>query len=317
MARRRISIVVPCYRDEPNIRELYRRVRKTMEATSYDWEVVYVNDGSPDNSHLILSELTATEPNLTVVTLSRNFGVMSAFHAGMNEASGDAVVIMDGDLQDPPEVIPEFISQWESGYLVVFGCRSGRIESRFRRLGYKVFYRIWETLADTPVAVDAGEYALIDRRVVDIVRELPEKDRFLRGLRGWAGFPQIGVEYERPGRYAGETTQSLASYLVWSARAITSFSVKPLRFVSMMAFGSCILMVALLVFMVATYLLGVDAPHGFFTIIFVVLFAATAQIFSMAIIAEYLVGIFQEVKGRPSYVVQSIERSDGGSTASD
>lgn len=305
---RMISVIVPCYRDEHNIREMIRRLKAVFAQITPNWEVVYVNDASPDDSARVLEEVAAEEPNVTVVSFSRNFGVMSVFQAGMDYARGDAVITMDGDLQDPPEVIAQFVERWLEGHLVVYGVRATREERWYRRLGYRLFYRMWRRLADIEIARDVGEFALIDRRVVEVVRALPERDRFLRGLRSWAGFPQVGVAYHRPDRHAGETTQSLISYMGWAMKAVTAFSVKPLRLVSLLTVVMALFMLGVFAANVFFVLFGVDAPHGFFTTLFIILFGTTAQLLALAIISEYLILVVREVKGRPHYIVESVRR---------
>lgn len=318
MIDKKLSVVVPCYLDADNIVELLTRLKNSLNGIIAKWEVIYVNDASPDHSAKVLEGVLQTEKNLRVITFSRNFGVMSAFHAGMRYAEGDAVVIMDGDLQDPPELIPRFLEKWSEGYSVVYGTRPKRDESFLRQVGYKLFYRLWSKLADITIPEDAGEFALMDRRVVDVVLSLPERDRFLRGLRSWAGFSQTSVEYLRPERFSGESTQSYLKYIGWSLKAIRSFSYKPLRFVSVLALSMFGLMTLVVLIVVSAYLSGAEAPAGFFTIVLVVLFGSATQLFALAILSEYMISIFEEVKGRPHYVVESVEKSlDGPQSVED
>jgi len=303
---KKISVIVPCYKDEPNIRELLRRLRDVLDSVTKNWEIIYVNDSSPDNSEVILEEAAKKDNRIVVLNMSRNFGVMSVFRAGLDVTSGDAIVIMDGDLQDPPEVIPDFIKEWQKGNLVVYGIRRRREETLVRKIGYKVFYKIWKFLADFDVPLNAGEFALIDSSVSKIIASFPEHNLFLRGIRSWVGFPQTGILYDRPNRFAGETTQSFFSYIGWALKAISSFSIKPLRLISVLAMLTSISMLLLLSANLFLFLMNIDTPKGFLTLLFVLLLGFSMVLISLAIISEYIIHIFSEVKRRPSYIVKSI-----------
>jgi dolichol-phosphate mannosyltransferase len=302
---KKLSVVVPCYNDEPNILELVRQLKETLAHVTQNWEIVYVNDSSPGNAAEVLSQVASEDKRIIVVNFSRNFGVMSAFHAGMTIASGDAVIIMDGDLQDPPSLIPDFVKKWNAGFKVVYGIRKTRDEVWYRKVGYKLFYKFWRIISDVEMPSDAGEYALLDRRVVEIITSMPERDRFLRGIRTWVGFPQVGIPYHRVERYAGESTQTLLSYVGWSLKAISGFSVKPLRMVFFMALTISIVFMCLLGYNLSLYMGGAEAPPGFFTLLSVGLFGSISQLLALAIISEYLIHIMQEVKGRPHYIIES------------
>jgi len=302
-----LSAVVVCYRDEGNIKALYERLAKSLAEITPKWEIIYVNDASPDNSENILRELAEKDTHLTVINQARNFGAQAAFTAGMVQSLGDAVVLMDGDLQDPPEVIPEFVKKWKEGFDVVYGVRRKREKSmgKLNEWLYHQFYVLFNKLSVMRVPVDAGEFSLIDRKAVEWMNALPERDRLLRGLRAWVGFRQIGVEYVRPERFWGTSTNSFWKNLRWAKRAIFSFSFLPLEWISFIAiFVTGIAALAILVYLVLA--IFYPAPHGFLTTLVVILFLGAIQLLSLGVIAEYLAKIFEEVKGRPRYITREI-----------
>lgn len=318
LTRKMVSIVVPCYRDAENIHELMRRLTLVMERVAPNYEVIYVNDASPDNAEEILNELARTNPKVTVIHHSRNFRLMGVYNTGLRQAIGDAVVLMDGDLQDPPEVIEEFVRKWVEGYLVVYGQAAKRKEKVLRKIGMYFFYRIWDRISDIKIPPDAGDFSLIDRKVVDILNSMPEKDRLFRGLRAWVGFPQTAVKFVRDARFAGETTQSYLSYFSFAGFAITSFSYFPLRMVTMVAL-SAIGFCGLAFFLIGTsFLLGIGPrpPTGTLTILGLLLVLSTAILSCLAAIAEYLIRIYIEVKNRPSSLPREILNDHRGSLRS-
>lgn len=298
-----ISVVVVCYRDEGSVVELLRRLTATMENITPNWEVIYVNDHSPDNAEQVLLAQAAINPRLTVISHARNFGAQVAFTTGMMQARGDAVIIMDGDLQDPPELIAEFVTLWLQGHDVVYGIRAKRHEGLIRNMGYKLFYRIFQRIAYLPIALDAGEFSLMDRVVVDVILQCPERDRLIRGLRAYAGFRQTGVPFERPQRYAGESTQSFLDYVLWAYKSFTSFSLAPLRFITIMGFMITAFLLLLLIYYFVIYLSGGDAPKGYMTMLSIVLGLGAVIMFSLGIIGEYLGRLFIEMKQRPQPVI--------------
>jgi len=311
---RKISVVVACYRDAGSVREMYRRLSAVLGEITPAWQIVYVNDNSPDNAGEILAGIAAGEPRLTVVTHSRNFGSQMAFTSGMEHSDGDAVVLMDGDLQDPPEVIPAMIAQWLNGFEVVYGVRVRRRENRLKELARKAFYRLYRHLSYLEMPLDAGDFSIMSRAVVDAILQMPERDRFLRGLRTWVGFRQTGVPYVRPERFSGESTNSFFENLRWARRGIFSFSYRPLELIATLAFLATVLTAAAIGLYFALYFLVPNAPRGFLTILVAVLFIGTVQLFSLSIIAEYLGRIFEEVKQRPRFVVREVlnGRQGGG-----
>ncbi|MEA5088425.1 glycosyltransferase family 2 protein [Solidesulfovibrio sp.] len=306
LTNKKISVVVACYRDEGSIPELLRRLEETMARITPSFEVIYVNDASPDRSGEVLLEMAKERPWLTVVSHSRNFGAQVAFTSGMYQAEGDAVVIMDGDLQDPPELIERFVSLWLEGNDVVYGIRAKRNEGMVRNLGYKAFYRILQKISYLHIPLDAGEFSLMDRVVVDSVLACPERDRLIRGLRAYAGFRQTGVEFNRPRRYWGESTQSLLDYIVWAYKSFTSFSLFPLRLISIVSFVMFFLLAFLFVFYLVAFMLGYPAPSGFMTLLGVLLMLGAIILFALGIIGEYLARLFIEVKNRPQPIINRL-----------
>ncbi|MCM2322892.1 MAG: glycosyltransferase family 2 protein [Oligoflexia bacterium] len=307
---RKISAIIACYKDEQAIPFMAERLGQTFGKIGCDYEILFVNDGSPDDTQAVLEKLCATDRRIKAITHSRNFGSQSAFTSGMRRATGDACVLLDGDLQDPPEVIEEFHKKWLEGFDVVYGVRVKREMPLLWELAYKGFYRLFQRLAYIRVPVDAGDFSLIDRKVCDILKELPERDRFLRGLRAWTGFRQIGVPYVRPERMFGRSTNNLLSNFRWAKKAIFSFSYVPLETISLMALSVALLSVLAILFQIVDRVLNPDLPRGVSTIIVVSLFLGSIQLFSLAFIAEYIGKIFEEVKARPHYVVAKLLNFD-------
>ena len=304
---KKISAVVVCYRDEGNIRALYEQLSAALERITPDWEIIYINDSSPDNSEAILRELAAKYPRLTVIMQSRNFGAQNAFTAGMEQALGDAVVIMDGDLQDPPEMIGEFVKKWLEGFEVVYGERRKREGSmgKINQWLYHMFYVTFNKLAYMKVPLDAGEFSLMDKKVVQYINKMPERDRLIRGLRAWVGFRQIGIPYVRPERYLGKSTNSLTRNIMWAKKAIFSFSFKPLNYISSIAaFFMCLSLVSIVVYVVISIFR--PAPSGFMTLLVIVLFLSAIQLMAISVISEYLGRVFEEIKMRPRYISREI-----------
>jgi len=286
---------------------MHERLASAFAEIGADYEIIFVNDGSPDNAADVLAELAERDPKVVVINHARAFGSQSAFTSGMQIATGDAVVLLDGDLQDPPEVIPSLVEKWREGYDVVYGERVEREAPFVMRKFYKLFYRLFRRLAYVDVAVDAGDFSLIDRRVVDAINAMPETHRFLRGLRAWVGFRQIGVPYVRPERMFGTTTNNFRKNLGWARRAIVSFSYAPLELIT----GLSLLVVAasfvsLLVQLGLRIIDPSSAPPGLTTLIVLILFLGGIQLLCLAIIGTYLGHMYEEVKRRPAFVVESI-----------
>jgi dolichol-phosphate mannosyltransferase len=303
----KLSAVIACYRDAQAVPHMYRRLKDVFDSLGAEYEIIFVNDGSPDNAREVLAELAERDRRVVVVNHSRPFGSQSAFTSGMRISTGDAVVLMDGDLQDPPEVIPQFVEQWRAGYQIVYGIRSQREATRSIRVFAKLFYRTFRRLSYVDMPLDAGDFSLLDRRVVDELNALPEAHRFIRGLRAWVGFRQIGVEYFRPERMFGTSTNNLVKNLGWARRGIVSFSYLPLDAIAWLAMAIVVLsgvgVVAQIVLRVADPSL---APRGFTSLIAIILFMGGVQLLCMSIIGSYLAQMFEEVKRRPPFIVESV-----------
>jgi dolichol-phosphate mannosyltransferase len=303
----KLSAVIACYRDAPAVPIMHERLVAACAAAGVDYEIIFVNDGSPDNAGDVLAELAERDPKVVVINHARAFGSQSAFTSGMRIATGDAVVLLDGDLQDPPEVIPSFVEKWREGFDVVYGQRVQREAPRHMQIFYKAFYRVFKRLAYIDVAVDAGDFSLIDRKVMDAMNALPESHRFLRGLRAWVGFKQVGVPYVRPERMFGTTTNSFRKNLGWARRAIVSFSYAPLDLITGVALTVVAAsFVSLLVQLALRVIEPGSAPKGVTTLIVIVLFLGGVQLLCLAIIGTYLGHMYEEVKRRPPFVVESI-----------
>ena len=305
--RKKLSAIIACYRDAPAVQSMHERLTQTFCDIGCDYEIIFVNDSSPDNAREVLAELAIRDTKTVVINHSRNFGSQNAFTSGMMIASGDAVVLLDGDMQDPPEMIAQFYTKWLEGYDVVYGERIQRETTKFLQVAYKAFYRVLRATSYVQIPLDAGDFSLIDRRVVDTLNRLPENNRFIRGLRAWVGFRQIGVPYVRPERMFGVTTNNLLSNLGWARRGILSFSYAPLDFIVWLAlctvgasFSAILIQIAMRLFYPES------APRGISTVIVMILFLGGIQLLCLAIIGSYLAHIYDEVKRRPSFIVESI-----------
>jgi dolichol-phosphate mannosyltransferase len=303
-----LSIVVPIFNEQENLPELARRLRGAAEDSGEDWEIVFVDDGSRDASPSILSGLAAADGRFKVLTLSRNFGHQPAVTAGLDAASGDAVVLIDGDLQDPPEVIPQMVEAWRAGAEVVTAERAKRDDAGWRSpvrgLGFKLFYPWFRRFSDLPDAPDAGIFGLMDRRVVDHLKQLPERSRFIPGLRSWLGFRTAAVPYERADRAAGKPKQNLPRLIKYAADATISFSTKPLRLATWSGFAVSGLSLWMAVYYIFSYFINDKKADGFTTTIAVIFFLGGVQLITVGILGEYIGRIYDEVKQRPLYIVR-------------
>ncbi|HMN30186.1 MAG TPA: glycosyltransferase family 2 protein [Caldilineaceae bacterium] len=298
------SLVVPIWNEELVIPELYRRVVETMAHTGGSWELICVNDGSRDRSLQLLLDLRSKDPRVKVIDFSRNFGHQIAITAGADFADGDAVIVMDADLQDPPEVILRMIEKWREGFEVVYAVRTHRQgETWFKLMTASLFYRLLQRVADVDIPLDAGDFRLMDRRVVLAMRQLREKHRFMRGLSSWVGFKQTPLEYERAERYAGETKYPLAKMVRLAGTAITSFSYLPLRLSTYFGFGLAALSLLAIILTIILRLAGNHFFEGQATTLVSVLFLGGIQLIFLGILGEYLGRIYDEVKNRPLYIV--------------
>jgi polyisoprenyl-phosphate glycosyltransferase len=299
-----ISVVVPCFNEADVIRQTHERLSTTLSKTDLDYEIVYVNDGSRDRTLEILRELATTDPHVRVVSFSRNFGHQVAVTAGVDFTSGDAVVLIDADLQDPPELIHDMVRLWQDGYQVVYGTRESRTgESAFKLLTAKYFYRIINSISDVDIPLDTGDFRLMDRRVVDVLKNMPERDRFLRGMVSWIGFNQIPLPYARTERVAGGTKYPLRKMVRFALDGIVSFSLVPLRLATLSGFVAATLMVLGIIYaLILRLFTGIWAP-GWTLLFIAVFFLGGMTLLCLGIIGEYVGRIYRELKRRPLYVV--------------
>jgi polyisoprenyl-phosphate glycosyltransferase len=286
---------------------MHERLVRVFEQIGVDAEIIFVNDGSPDNAREVLAQLAERDKRVVVINHARAFGSQSAFTSGMRIATGDAIVLLDGDLQDPPELIAEFFDKWQEGYDVVYGQRVKREAGLVMRVAYKAFYRVFNRLAYVDVPLDAGDFGLIDRRVLEAINALPETQRFIRGLRAWVGFRQLGVPYVRPERMFGRSTNSPLRNLGWARRAVLSFSYAPLNFITGLAMSVVFVSFIGLCFEIVLRIVDPSsAPKGLTTVIGVILLVGGVQLLCIAIIGSYLAHMYEEVKGRPPFVIESV-----------
>jgi polyisoprenyl-phosphate glycosyltransferase len=301
-----LSAVITCYRDAQAIPEMHERLSAVFASLGVNHEIIFVNDGSPDDADAVLKELTAKDPHVIAIEHSRNFGSQSAFVSGMQVASGDAVVLLDGDLQDPPELIAEFHAKWREGFDVVYGRRVKREGSALLSACAAAFYRLFRWVSYVPIPLDAGDFALMDRKVVSALLALPETDQFLRGLRAWVGFRQVGVDYVRPARVYGRSTHSRLKNVWWARKAIFSFTFVPLE---LLGYAGALMTAAsflALVYEGVDRLLRPDVPHGISTISVLIAFFGSLNLLAIATLGEYLIKIFEETKRRPPFIRKAV-----------
>ncbi len=303
-----LSIVIPVFNEAENLPVLYARLTDALNRLGCDYEIVLVDDGSEDQSPDILRGLENKDRRIVVVEFARNFGHQVAISAGLEHSRGRAVCIMDADLQDPPEVLHTFLAKWQEGWEVVYAVRTDRKEWWGKRLAYAAFYQLLQRVANIDIPLDAGDFCIMDRRVVDELVGMPERNRFVRGIRSWVGFKQIGVTYERQARHAGSSKYTFRKLLYLALDGLISFSHMPLRIITIMGFT-----VSALSFMVAMFYvikkmtLGIDAP-GFTTLVVSIFFLAGIQLMTIGVIGEYIGRISDEVKRRPLYVARRVTR---------
>ena len=301
-----ISAIIACYNDSQAIPEMHQRLTSTFSKMGINYEIIFINDGGSDNSESVLKEICAKDKKTTAILHSRNFSSQNSFTSGMMQSSGDSVVLFDGDLQDPPELISEFVKEWEKGYDVVYGIRTKREGNKLLQLCYKLFYRIFKKLSYINVPLDAGDFSLMDKKVVQAINSLPEKDRYIRGLRAWVGFKQIGVEYTRPDRSFGSSTNNIFKNIRWAKKGIFSFSYIPLELVSYLSYFIVVLSAIALFIYLISYILLSNPPEGITTIIIIVLFLGGTQLLSLGFISEYIAKILEETKNRPKFIIKEI-----------
>lgn len=300
-----ISIVAPVFNESETVSLFYERVKKVLDALGDPWELVLVDDGSTDGSTDKIRELGELDPNVRPVIFARNFGHQIAVTAGLDFSRGDAVVIIDSDLQDPPEVIPDLIAKWREGFEVVYAVRAERVgESWFKLFTASLFYRIIYSITDVNIPLDTGDFRLLDRLVVDVMNQMRERARFLRGMSSWIGFKQVGVEYKREARHAGETKYPFKKMYKLARDAITGFSYFPLQVSTYLGFIAAGISIVAIPVVAAARLAGSSAFFGQATTLIAVLFFGGVQLISLGILGEYIGRLYDEAKGRPLYIVR-------------
>lgn len=316
MASPTFSVVAPIFNESKTLAEFHRRVSAVMDSTGETWELVLVDDGSTDGSTGMIRQLADDDPHVRPVIFARNFGHQIAVTAGLDYSRGQAVVIMDSDLQDPPEVIRDLIEKWHEGYEIVFAVRAEREgESWFKLLTASLFYRLIYRITDVDIPLDTGDFRLLDRSVVRVLNQMRERHRFLRGMSAWVGFKQVGVPYRRAARFAGETKYPLKKMLKFAFDAITSFSYFPLQMATLIGFISAGVSILAIPVVAAIRLLGSQAQLlGQATTLITVLFLGGVQLISLGILGEYIGRLYDEAKGRPLYVVREAPSEDEGSS---
>lgn len=304
------SVVVPVFNEIGSLPELYRRVSGVMQGLGEPWELVLVDDGSDDGSTDAVLDLAKGDDRIHPVIFARNFGHQIAITAGMDCARGQAVVIMDADLQDPPEVIPEMATRWREGYDVVYGVRTEREgESWLKKATAALFYRLIFRITDVKIPLDTGDFRLLDRQVVDVLTQMRERHRFPRGMAAWVGFRQIGVPYRRAARFTGQTKYPFRKMLRLALNAVTGFSYFPLQVATYLGFVSAGISIVAIPVVVVLRLLGSQAFFGQATTLIAVLFLGGVQLISLGILGEYVGRIYDEAKGRPLYIVRRVPQS--------
>jgi nucleoside-diphosphate-sugar epimerase/glycosyltransferase involved in cell wall biosynthesis len=302
-----VSAIIACYKDAEAIPIMYSRLTSVFHQLNIDYEIIFVNDCSPDNSEEIIQNISRNDRRVLGITHSRNFGSQAAFMSGMAIANKNSCVLLDGDLQDPPELIEQFVQRWREGNDVVYGRRVKREAPLLMQIAYKAFYRVFDFFSYIPVPHDAGDFSLMDRKVVNAILSFPERDLFLRGVRAFAGFKQIGVDYNRPERMFGKSTNNLLKNLGWAKRGILSFSNSPLNMLSFTGVSLLLITAIVATIQIVLKIFKPEwVPQGVTTILLTVMFFGSLSIFSIAVLGEYLAKVFEEVKQRPLYIRRSI-----------
>ncbi len=311
-----ISVVVPMYFEEEVAMACYTRITQVMKEIEYDYEIIFVNDGSRDNTKEILKEIANRDKKAKIINFSRNFGHQMAVTAGIDKASGNAIIIIDADLQDPPELIKDMISLWRKGADVVYAVRKARKgETLFKVITAKYFYKFLNFMTNINIPKDTGDFRLIDRKVAEVFKSMPESNRFIRGMISWVGFEQVPIEYVRNERYAGKTKYPLKKMLKFATDAIISFSIKPLKLIELLGGISIIISIILLIYAIIDRIL--NNTSGWASIIVAISFFSGVQLISLGMIGEYIARIYEENKKRPLYIIsEEINFDDFGSTKS-
>ena len=307
---KKISVIIPCYNEQEVLPELFRRMTKAAESWELAWEIICVDDGSHDNTWDLLSDQHVKDSRWSVISFSRNFGHQTAVSAGIFHASGDAVIVIDADLQDPPEEIHRFIKKWQEGYDIVYAVRQHRKEGILKKISYWIFYRILSKMIDFELPLDSGDFCIMDRKIVDILNSMPERNRFVRGLRAWSGFEQTGLAYERHARAAGEAKYNFKKLRRLAVDGIISFSTVPLAlathvglWISTLSFIGIILLVLQYIFNDFFESIGLPIKPGF-SISVSILFLGGVQLIFLGFLGQYLGRIYDEVKKRPLWIIK-------------
>lgn len=310
----RVSVVIPMYYEEEVVNECYSRLKKVfMELQEYEYEFIFINDGSMDKTLQLLEEIANRDKNVKVISFSRNFGHQCAVTAGLKFTTGDAVVIIDADMQDPPELIIDMIKLWEQGNEVIYAKRKVRKgESCFKLITAKMFYKFLDGLSDINIPQDTGDFRLADRKVVDVINDLPEHNKFLRGLFSWVGYKQVPIEYERQSRFAGKTKYPLKEMIKLAIDGIISFSNKPLKILGVIGISSIIISFIILIYSLISYIFKLNnLTAGWTSLMVTITFFSGVQLLSIWLMSEYISRIYDESKGRPQYIIDktiNIER---------
>jgi glycosyltransferase involved in cell wall biosynthesis len=308
---KKISVVIPCYNEQDVLPELFRRMTEAAEIWGLNWEIICIDDGSDDNTLELLSSQYSKDPRWSVISFSRNFGHQTAVSAGIFHATGDAVIVVDADLQDPPEEIYRFIKKWQDGYDIVYAVRQHRKEGILKKISYWTFYRVLSKMIDFELPLDSGDFCIMDRKVVDILNSMPERNRFVRGLRAWSGFKQTGLSYERQARAAGQAKYDFKKLRRLALDGIISFSTVPLAVASHLGLWITVLSLAGIIFTICQRIfetfftsIGLGPVPGVTTIVISVLFLGGVQLIFLGVLGQYLGRIYDEVKKRPPWIIR-------------
>lgn len=304
---KKISLVVPMYYEEKVVNECYNQMIGVLrKIQNYDYEIIFINDGSKDKTLELLEEIAKNDTKVKILSFTRNFGHQAAVAAGLKHVSGDAIVIIDADLQDPPELIPDMLKLWEEGNQVIYGKRKTRDgESAFKLFTAKMFYKTLNALSDVDIPKDTGDFRLVDREVAEVINSLPEHNKFLRGLWSWVGFKQLPYEYERKERFAGETKYPLKKMLKLASDGIISFSTKPLKFVGALGLISIAISVCIMIYALISFAFKLNnLTAGWTSLMVAITFFAGVQLMSIWIMSEYIARIYDESKNRPQYIIE-------------
>ena len=303
---KKISVVIPMYFEEDVVNECYNRTKEVLnKLSSYEHEIIFINDGSKDKTLELLEKISQNDNNVKIISFSRNFGHQAAVTAGLKFTTGDAVVIMDADMQDPPEVIEEMVKLWEEGNEVIYAKRKVREgETKFKLFTAKMFYKMLNSLSDTEIPKDTGDFRLADKKVIEVINQLPEHNKFLRGLFSWVGFKQIPLEYERKERFAGKTKYPLKKMIKLALDGITSFSTKPLKILGVLGIFSVLISFIILIYALISFAFNLNhLTPGWTSLMVTITFLGGIQLLSIWLISEYVGRIYDESKGRPEYII--------------